>query len=198
MFPEHQQTRTISYRPLDWPQDRAALLTLDTSFTTDRVYRLDRTDDRFELRAITVHPAIVKSYPFAADVDAMPGYDWAQIAEVGCDLVGVAAMSMQDWNRRAILHHLYVATQARGMGVGGALLAAVIKAAGARQARCLGVETQASNYPAVQFYRKAGFLWSGLDTSLYDPDAVGADEIALFFSRELGDGHGGSDAGSTQ
>jgi ribosomal protein S18 acetylase RimI-like enzyme len=71
------------------------------------------------------------------------------------------------------------------MGVGYALLKATIEAARAREARCLWVETQTINYQAVQFYRKAGFVWCGLDTSLYDPSPVGADEVALFFSRDL-------------
>jgi hypothetical protein len=34
----------ITFRPLVWPADRAAVIDLDTSFTSDRVYRLASTD----------------------------------------------------------------------------------------------------------------------------------------------------------
>ena len=52
-------------------------------------------------------------------------------------------------------------------------------------ARCLWVETQNVNYPAIQFYRQVGFQLCGLDESLYDPEGPGRNEIALFFAREL-------------
>lgn len=175
----------ISLRPLLWPDDRASLLALDTSFTTDRIFRLERTESWFELKEVPVLPPVGRSYSLEAEIDAMPGYDWVQIADGGGVVAGVAAMTMQAWNRRAVLQHLYVAPEARGMGVGHALLTATIAAARGREARCLWAETQAVNYGAVQFYRSSGFSWCGLDTSLYDPRDVGADEVALFFSRDV-------------
>jgi ribosomal protein S18 acetylase RimI-like enzyme len=175
----------ISLRPLSWPQDRAPLLALDTSFTTDRIFRLERTDDRVELNEVAVSTQIEKSYDLASDVDAMPGYEWVQIAASGGRVVGVVAMRIQAWNRRAAVEHLYVAPEVRGKGVGHALLTATIGAARARAARCVWVETQTINYGAVRFYRGAGFSWCGFDRSLYDPVVVGVDEVALFFSRDL-------------
>ena len=187
----------VSLRPLLWPNDRPSLLALNTSFTTDRCFRLERTEGCFELKEVMVQPPIEKSYSLATDIDAMPGYDWVQIADGGDGVVGVVAMMIQGWNRRALAHHLYVAPKARGMGVGHALLMATIGVARARQARCVWVETQTINYGAVQFYRSAGFGWCGFDTSLYDPSTVGVDEVALFFSRDLGERHCDSDAGET-
>ena len=37
------------------------------------------------------------------------------------------------------------------------------------------------NYPAIQFYQRMGFVWCGLDRSLYDPggDAAGENGGAL-------------------
>ena len=52
-------------------------------------------------------------------------------------------------------------------------------------ARCLWLETQNTNYPAIQFYQHVGFRLCGLDESLYDPAGPGRNEIALFFVREL-------------
>ena len=94
-------------------------------------------------------------------------------------------MTIEAWNRRAVLHHLYVAREARRIGLGQALVAAAIKTARDLKARCVWVETQTVNYAAVRFYRNMSFGWCGFDTSLYDPSDVGVDELALFFSRDV-------------
>ena len=176
----------ISLRPLVWPDDRASLLALDTSYTTEQIFRLERSESGFELTEVPVSPPVGKSYSLEAEIDAFPGYDWVQIADGGGIVAGVAAMRMESWNRRAVLQHLYVAPESRGIGVGHTLLTAAIAAASGRDARCLWVETQAANYRAIQFYRRSGFSWCGLDTSLYDPRDVDVGEVALFFSRDIG------------
>ena len=186
----------ISLRPLLWPNDRGSLLALDTSFTSDRILRLERSGGGFELKDVSVQPRIEKRYLLATDIDAIPDYDWVEIADNGDGIAGFAAMTIQAWNRRAVVGHLYVAPEARGIGVGHGLLTAAIGFARARQARCAWVETQTVNYGAVQFYRRAGFTWCGFDTSLYDPATVGVDEVALFFSLDLGETNASSEAES--
>lgn len=175
----------ISLRRLSWPHDRMPLLALDTSFKTDRIFRLEHAEGRSELVEVAVAPPIEKAYSLAADIDAMPSYDTVHIAEVEGRVVGMAAMRMRGWNRRAEIEHLYVAPEMRGMGVGRALLAATSEVGRVGGARCVWAETQTINYGAIGFYRKEGFRWCGFDTSLYDPATVGADEVAIFFTREL-------------
>lgn len=175
----------IALRPLRWPDDRASLLGLDTSLTTDRVFHLEQTNHGFKLDEAAVEPPIHKSYSLVDGVDLIPSHAWATIAEYNHGVAGVASMTIETWNRRAVLHHLYVTREARRIGVGHALVTAAIGAARDRNARCVWVETQTVNYAAVQFYRSMGFEWCGLDTSLYDPSAAGVDEVALFFSRDV-------------
>ena len=175
----------IALRRLRWPDDRASLLALDTSFTTGRVFRLEQTDRGFKLDAVTAEPPSHKSYSLADGVDLIPSHDWVAIAEDNHSVAGFASMVIETWNRRAVLHHLYVTREARRIGVGHALVTAAIGAARDRNARCVWVETQTINYGAVQFYRSMGFEWCGLDTSLYDPSDLSFDEVALFFSRYL-------------
>ena len=85
---------------------------------------------------------------------------------------------------RALIQHLYVSSSMRGKGIGRRLIDSSMKVAKDHNARCLWAETQTNNYPAIQFYKKMGFAFCGLDTSLYDPELV-RDEVALFFSRTL-------------
>ena len=175
----------IALRPLSWPDDRASLLALDTSFTTDRVFHLEQTDYGVKLDEAAVAPPIHKSYSLVDDVDLIPGHHWVTIAEHNHEVAGVASMTIEAWNRRAVLQHLYVTRELRRIGLGHALVTAAIRAARDRNARCVWVETQTVNYGAVQFYRSMGFEWCGFDTSLYDPSDVGVDEVALFFSRAV-------------
>ncbi|MFS8641088.1 MAG: acetyltransferase, partial [Symbiobacteriaceae bacterium] len=48
------------------------------------------------------------------------------------------------------------------------------------------VDPLASNVRAHRFYRRLGFRWCGLDTSLYDPAGPAGGEVALYFARDLG------------
>lgn len=173
-------------RPLRWPDDRGPLLALDTSFTTERVYRVERAGDSFALVEARAEPPLRKSYPLADEIDALAQMDWVRVVE-GADgaIVGVAAVRVEKWNRRAVLQHLYVAPHRRGAGVGRALVAEALAEARRVGARCLWAETQTVNFDAVRFYLSAGFVWCGLDTSLYDPAEVGEGEVALFFSRDV-------------
>jgi len=180
-----KETDVIALRPLHWPDDRASLLGLDTSFTTDRVFHLQQTNHGFKLDEATAEPPIHKSYSLVDGVDLVPSHDWITIAEHNHGVAGVASMTIEAWNRRAVLHHLYVTREVRRIGLGHALVTAAIGAARDRNARCVWVETQTVNYGAVQFYRSMGFEWCGFDTSLYDPSDAGVDEVALFFSRDL-------------
>lgn len=56
----------ITLRSLRWPDDRAALLALDASFTTDRVFRLERTNNCVTLEEVGVEPPLLKAYPLAS------------------------------------------------------------------------------------------------------------------------------------
>src|SRR3989454_1702570 len=165
-----KETNVIAVRPLRWTDDRAALLALDTSFTTDRIFRLKRPDNGVTLDEVAAEPPIYKSYSLAGATDVIAGHDWVQVAEYDDGFAGVASMTIEAWNRRAVLQHLYVTRGARRIGVGNALMTAAIAAARERNARCVWVETQTVNHGAVRFYQSMGFGWCGLDTSLYDPN----------------------------
>jgi len=171
----------VTVRACDWARDSEAVAEIDTSFTTDRVYRFarEKTGLGFALALLTRTP-LTKSYPLP-EVD--PG-EGAFVAEADGRVVGFAQVEPPAWNGRATVAHLYVSARHRGRGLGAALLEALAEHAGAAGARCLWVETQNVNYPAVQFYLAHGFYLCGLDQSFYDPVEVPG-EIALFLARHL-------------
>jgi ribosomal protein S18 acetylase RimI-like enzyme len=180
-----EESYVVKLRPLFLPEDWAPLLALDTSFTTDRVFRVERTGRSFTLEEMPVMPPIHKSYPIADEVNTLSTFDWVQVAGEAGEVVGLAAMKIEEWNRRANLRHLYLAPSVRGQGVGRAMVESAIAEARRRDARTLWVETQTINYGAIRFYERVGFAWCGLDTTLYDPSDCRREEVALFFTRAV-------------
>jgi ribosomal protein S18 acetylase RimI-like enzyme len=167
-------------RAARWPEDETRIMRVDTSFSCDRVYSVSAEDLGFRVRAKKVTPPIMKTYV----VPRLRGSDRLFVAEEGVEVVGFAEVEVASWNRRASITHLYVSSQHRGKGIGAALVEALAERARRGGARCLWLETQNINYPAVQFYRRIGFRLCGLDDTLYDPASLPG-EVALFFVRDL-------------
>jgi len=169
------------YRPLSWPADLTAIARLDTSFSTDAVLSVVRNGRDFRLVEV---PALrEKRYTLPAADLAGEGCT-AVVAEDLDGIAGVAVVRHEEWNRSAVLAHLYVHRPRRGSGLGAGLLGQARLLAEALEVRCLRVETQTINLPAVRFYERHGFVLCGIDTGLYDPDESG-DEIALLLSLAL-------------
>ena len=51
--------------------------------------------------------------------------------------------------------------------------------------RTIVCETQNTNVPAIEFYRKVGFTVEGIDLSYYTNDDVLNGEVAVFMKRGL-------------
>jgi ribosomal protein S18 acetylase RimI-like enzyme len=180
-----KESHMILLRDITWPQDRAPLLALDTSFTSDRVYQLQQAGHSFTLEAVVASQPVYKCYPLASEVETLASLDWVQVASDGREVVGVVGMGLQPWNRRANLRHLYLGRAVRRRGIGRAMVEAAVDEARKRGARSLWVETQTINYGAIRFYERMGFEWCGLDTSLCDSAEVQEGEVAVFFSRAV-------------
>ena len=174
----------IRIRALRWPSDRDALRSINIAFTTERIYAVRSTERSFTLVETPVAPAWRKDYGLA-ELDALPAHDYVAVAEVDQIAVGVATLKLETWTRRAVLRHLLIDAAYRGQGLGRALIDDVAREARERGARCLWLETQNINYPAIQFYQRLGFQCCGLDTTLYDSQESLAGEVALFFALQL-------------
>ena len=178
-------------RPARWPDDEAPLAAIDTSFTTDRVYRVVQDGLAFGLVEARVDPPLRKSYGSLGDeFGRLRRVSQVVVAEAGGALLGMAAADLSTWNRRVQVEAFFVAPPARGLGIGRALMESVTAYARRVNARCVWLETQNVNYPAVRFYRRAGFRLCGLDDRLYDPTRLPhpeQDEVALFFALDITD-----------
>jgi ribosomal protein S18 acetylase RimI-like enzyme len=172
----------LTYRPVRLPEDIPALMRLDTSFTTDRIYQVKSEGLAFRLIEQMLDQPLVKDFPLEGELDEDRMWNYGMVAEADEEIVGFGALRIEHWNRRAAIWHLYVSPQYRRHGVGKQLLQH-LEAHAAHSCRCLWLETSSVNYPGVQAYLRLGFRLVGLDTTLYDGEF--AHETALYFARDL-------------
>jgi ribosomal protein S18 acetylase RimI-like enzyme len=174
----------VALRALAAPADFAALAQLDLTFHSPTIYAVERRADGFTLLEQRASPPLENRYE--VEWSELAGAARAIIAEWRGQLVGVGALTINAWNRRGTLTHLYVDRAHRGSGIGTQLVDVLVRHAAALEMRAVWVETQNTNVAAVRFYQAQGFELCGLDMSLYDPQVVVPFATALFLSRTCG------------
>ncbi|KMQ67542.1 streptothricin acetyltransferase [Chryseobacterium sp. FH2] len=97
------------------------------------------------------------------------------------ELIGWAICDFRDWNNSLFIENMLISEKFRGRNIGRYLIKNIHKEARILGCRIVELETQNTNYPAIKFYQKAGFQFTGLNTKLYDNST----ETALFMSFEI-------------
>ena len=100
-------------------------------------------------------------------------------------LVGISIAETVGWNGSLWIREFGIANSCRRQGLGRRLMDRVAMHAANEGLRVLVCETQTTNVPAIDFYRKVGFEVDGIDLSYYGNDDVEAGEVALFLKRKL-------------
>jgi ribosomal protein S18 acetylase RimI-like enzyme len=176
--------RAVVVRVAGEAGDLDGIAKIDASYSTGRIYRVRRGELGFWLDEDQVSPPLQKTYPRAEPQLS----DRLLVASAGPEIVGYGELRFDSWSWRAEIEGLAVSAGSRGQGVGRSLIQALDERARQEPAtRCLWLETQNFNYPAVQFYRRMGFRLCGLDETLYRPGIPGQlpGEVALYFARDL-------------
>lgn len=96
------------------------------------------------------------------------------------ELVGLATWTRSKWNNTIWLADIRVKSDRQRLGAGSHLMKRVQHEASKAHARGIRLETQITNYPAIQFYRKHGFEPTGLDDHLYSNQDMDKQDVALF------------------
>lgn len=103
----------------------------------------------------------------------------------GDRLVGLSIAERQDWNRSLWVWEFHIAATHHKQGIGRRLMDATAARAAEADLRVLICETQNTNVPAMDFYRRLGFEIDGIHLSYYPPAEVAPNEIAVFMKRSL-------------
>ncbi|WP_343642027.1 MULTISPECIES: GNAT family N-acetyltransferase [Chryseobacterium] len=102
-------------------------------------------------------------------------------AFVNEELAGWIICEHRTWNNSFYIENILVDEKHRRQGIGIMLIKNAIKEARRLNCRVIELETQNTNYPAIQFYRRMGFNITGLNTRLYE----NTEEIALFMTLDI-------------
>ena len=101
------------------------------------------------------------------------------VAQWNGEEAAVLVVQQLDWNNTLLIHDLYVYERFKRLGIGSKLIDYVKERAKVLDVRAITLETQTSNYPAVQFYLKQGFQVVGFNTISYSNEDVGNGEVRL-------------------
>lgn len=174
------------------------LRSLIVGYTSQHRYQVDRTPADAQspallsltLTRVPLQQPYVKRYAPLEEEDlahyhGLPagGFCFGAYADGNC--VALALAEPQDWNRSLHVLELHVAPHCHRQGIGARLLEAVEDAGRAAGLRTLVCETQNTNVPAIDFYRRQGFTVDGIDLSLYSNDDFPDGEVALFMKKPL-------------
>lgn len=163
-------------------EDIAAIANVDGSFTTSTVVRVDTGAGGFTLREVQISPPIRKTFP-ADDEQEDELVRFVAAGEDGT-VRGHIALEYEPWNRRLTITDLALEAAYRGRGLGGALVCRAAEYGQRLGAVALWLEVSNVNAPAIRAYRRMGFEFCGLDTSLYCGTSAEG-ETALFMARSL-------------
>ncbi len=102
-------------------------------------------------------------------------------------LVGFVLLSRISWNNTLWIENIRVKESLQGHGIGFKLLSKCIAVAKEIGVRLVGLEAQSTNYPAVQFYKKFGFLITGIDLERYPQRSGDMEQVGILMSYNVYD-----------
>lgn len=99
-------------------------------------------------------------------------------------LIGYLIAENRKWNNSIWIEMIRVAKDYKGNGIGTSMLSTLELLSQECKNRIIEIETQNINIPAINFYKKNGYEFAGLNLTLYDPEEC-YDEIAVFMSKRI-------------
>jgi GNAT superfamily N-acetyltransferase len=163
--------------------DLELCLTMDGDGTADHVWQITQREQPHQIQVILNGVRLPRpmpiEYPRSAPeiLDQWKQIDTVLVAEEGDYLAGFVDGLRESWHGLAVVRNLVVTPAARRRGVGTALIGGINHWAHSMGLHALVVEAGSQNWPAICFYQKLGFSFSGLSDRHY------RDRIALFFAR---------------
>ena len=200
-----EETPHIEVRAVD-VNDAPALYELDYNFETDRIYTLrvqnrlprdgegGQVDDQavalaFELVETRLDLPLYKNFREyendLADVERkLNNVEGGYVALADGQMAGGILLNIEEWRSVVRIQDIIVGRQFRRYGIGSLLLSCAADWARRRDCWSLILETQNTNYPAIQFYlRNRMEIWS--INQHYYPIGPQEHEIAIFMGKRL-------------
>lgn len=156
-------------------------------YETDKIFSVSSIEigNTFEFSLREKHQYYKKIWePKSEDIDELntiieQGHSFG--AFENDELIGWAICNFRKWNNSLFIENILISERFRGQNIGRLLIKNINREARELQCRIVELETQNTNYSAIKFYQKAGFMITGINTKLYNDST----ETALFMSYEL-------------
>ena len=182
----------IEIRPLSYLSEQD-YLRLVSGFTSLMRYAVQKTESleqtTFTLELQTLEQPYHKHWEMIpAELECYNNYlsgGFSSGAYKDAYLVAIAVAEPRWWNKTLWVWEFHVEEGWRGQGIGQQLMQTLAEQARAAGLRALVCETQSTNVPAIQFYRKAGFEIEGIDLSYYTNHDALDGEVAIFMKLKL-------------
>jgi ribosomal protein S18 acetylase RimI-like enzyme len=173
--------------------DRKILRGLTAGYTSSAKYVITKTETDKETQITLTLQLLDPPYlkRFGRDDELEEHYDevlrqgLSLGAYDGNKLVGIAIAEKRDWNKTLWVWEFHIDTDYQGCGIGTKLMNSLAKKGKKAGLRVIACETQNTNVPAIQFYRKAGFEIGGIDLTYYTNKDVEEGEVAIFMKKKL-------------
>jgi len=101
------------------------------------------------------------------------------IVEFNGEEAGIVSFNHEKWHHVLRINDIHIDQAYQQQGIGSKLMALVKKRAAEIGVRAIVLETQTSNFPAIQFYRKHGFHLIGCDLISYSNKDIEKREVRI-------------------
>jgi ribosomal protein S18 acetylase RimI-like enzyme len=185
----------MQYQPLT-RNHIARLREIRADYVSDRYLRVVKTGESFEIGfALRVDEleepfrsqglSIVRRQDKEEIRSRMDGDTLQLVVEENKRLIGFLDVEIESWRSVAKVWNLLVDEGYRRQGIGTDLMARAKAFAREKDCRAIVVETQATNWPALNFYLEMGFQICAVDDHFYTNRDLERKEVALFLYHEL-------------
>jgi len=108
------------------------------------------------------------------------------IVELQGEEGGIISFSHEKWHNVLRVNDIHIDQSFQHQGIGSKLMSIVKTRAAEIGVRAIVLETQTSNYPAIQFYKKHGFHLIGCDLISYSNQDIESKEVRIEMGLVLG------------
>lgn len=185
----------MEYKPLS-SEHIGRLQEIRAEYVSHRYLRLSKAGDTLELRlSLQVEEleepfrsqglSIIRRKDKESIESRMEGLSLQLVVQDKGRLIGLLDVEIEPAQGVGRVWNLLIDERYRQRGIGTELIKRARDFARANDCRAITVETQATNWPALNFYVKMGFQICGLDDHLYTNEDLERKQVALFLYHEL-------------
>ena len=171
----------------DWPDNKDILFTYRSTKYIDLIKRLSKDGNGwvFEFKTKDFETPYEKKQveKLFSDYKENTKY-YVYLNQIGHE-IGVISVGYQHWNNLCGFWDIYVEPSFQNLGIGSELMSHAESLANEWHCRAMVLEVQSCNFPAIHFYLKNGFNFSGFDLINYSNDDVYKHEFRMEMSKLL-------------